>query len=418
MTQRYFISIYLDTRRQKANGKYPVKLRVFTPSPRLQKMYSIGFELTKQEFHSVWETTKPRNCHKEMRVKLQAIEVKANKVAQTLNPFTFEDFEKKLYLKSGHEKDVFFLYESTIKELTSNRQIGTAASYEFSLKSIKLFLKHKKSKVPKRLFFHEITTNWLKGYENFMLYEQKRSPTTIAIYLRPLRAIFNKAIDEKEISNDYYPFGKRKYQIPSGRKVKKALTKEQLKVLYHAKPETPEQEKAKDFWFFSYSCNGMNMKDIALLRHKDIQDGKIEFYRAKTRLTSKTNSKPVTAYLNDFNENIINKYGNPTAPEALVFNILSEGLTPKEEQGRIKNFTRYVNQHLKKLCRANDLPETISTNWARHSFATNAVRSGASMEFIQESLGHGNLKTTQNYFAGFDSDAKKEFAKSLMNFDS
>ena len=40
------------------------------------------------------------------------------------------------------------------------------------------------------------------------------------------------------------------------------------------------------------------------------------------------------------------------------------------------------------------------------------------MEFIQESLGHKNIKTTQNYFAGFENDAKKEIAESLLNFDS
>ncbi len=39
------------------------------------------------------------------------------------------------------------------------------------------------------------------------------------------------------------------------------------------------------------------------------------------------------------------------------------------------------------------------------------------MEFIRESLGHSNLKTTQNYFAGFDDNTKKEFSNELMNFD-
>jgi site-specific recombinase XerD len=63
------------------------------------------------------------------------------------------------------------------------------------------------------------------------------------------------------------------------------------------------------------------------------------------------------------------------------------------------------------------LPEQVSTYWARHSYATNAIRNGASMEFIQESLGQGNIKTTQNYIAGFDDDVKKEFSQTLMNFD-
>ena len=46
MEQECFISIYLDTRRSKANGKFPVKLRVFTPHPRKQKLYNTFYEPT------------------------------------------------------------------------------------------------------------------------------------------------------------------------------------------------------------------------------------------------------------------------------------------------------------------------------------------------------------------------------------
>jgi len=245
-----------------------------------------------------------------------------------------------------------------------------------------------------------------------------RSLTTVSIYVRALRAIFNKAIDEKEIDREYYPFGKRRYQVPATRNIKKALSREQLKTLFHAEPETPEQQKAKDFWFFSYSCNGMNMKDIALLKFKDIQYDKVEFYRAKTRITSKGNLRPITAYLNDFSKGIIDRYGSDSKyPESLVFGIIRDSMTAKQQQIRIKAFTRFVNQHIKKLSKNNELPEEISTYWARHSFATNAVRNGATMEFIQESLGHENLSTTQTYFAGFDSDTKREFANTIMNFD-
>ena len=75
------------------------------------------------------------------------------------------------------------------------------------------------------------------------------------------------------------------------------------------------------------------------------------------------------------------------------------------------------NQHIKILARNNGIEEDISFYWARHSFATNAVRKGATIEFMQESLGHNSKTTTETYFAGFGSDVKREFAKSLMNFD-
>jgi site-specific recombinase XerD len=83
---------------------------------------------------------------------------------------------------------------------------------------------------------------------------------------------------------------------------------------------------------------------------------------------------------------------------------------------KIKNFTRFINQNLKILAIAESLPKDISTYWARHSFSTNAIRNGASMEFVSEALNHSDLKTTQNYFAGFEDADKKELMKKMMSF--
>lgn len=64
-------SIVLDTRRQKSNGKYPVKIEVYSKVLQKNKYYSIGrpcketdtletLDYTKSEFSSVWESLKPR----------------------------------------------------------------------------------------------------------------------------------------------------------------------------------------------------------------------------------------------------------------------------------------------------------------------------------------------------------------------
>ncbi len=50
------------------------------------------------------------------------------------------------------------------------------------------------------------------------------SLTTVGIYIRPLRALFNQAIRDGIIAPESYPFGKGRYQIPAGRNVKKALS--------------------------------------------------------------------------------------------------------------------------------------------------------------------------------------------------
>src|SRR5690606_6978241 len=99
-----------------------------------------------------------------------------------------------------------------------------------------------------QLTFFEITPDWLNGFERYMIEHKNRSHTTVSIYLRVLRAIFNTAIAENEIPQEIYPFGKRKYRIPAAKAVKKSLTHAQLAQLFKAVPMTPEQEKAKAFW--------------------------------------------------------------------------------------------------------------------------------------------------------------------------
>ena len=267
------------------------------------------------------------------------------------------------------------------------------------------------------LAFHEITPEYLTRYEKWML-ENERGLTTVGIYLRSLRAIFNMAIQEGDIKVDVYPFGKRKYQIPAGRKVRKALSKADLKVLYKYKlPKGCEQAKARDFWFFSYQCNGMNMKDILDLKYKNIQGNSIVFIRSKTKHTTKTNSKPIIVPITDYVNKIIKKYGNPvTNKENYIFPIYPNDITESEKL-RIKlNFLRFINQHIKNLAEAAGVTTDISTYWARHSFTTNAIRNGASMEFIQDSLGHQDMKTTMNYWGGFEESVKRDISQKIMDF--
>jgi site-specific recombinase XerD len=411
------ITIYHDTRRKKDNNLFPVKFRVWDSLVKRAKLYPLNIDLSIKDFNQTWDTQKPRTEYRERRKTLDALLTKANKVADKMEHFTFEEFERKLYRKSSDGTNVIWQYNSLIKEKRKNEDVGTADNYQASINSLIRFLEYKKVKNLNELSFSTITKDWLKEYELYMVNHKQRSFTTVGIYLRPLRAIFNTAIAEGEIQKEIYPFGKRQYQIPAPKGTKKALSNEQLKSLYEAACETPERQKAKDFWFFSYACNGMNTKDIALLKYSDIEKDSFTFYRAKTLNTSRTNLKPIKVYLNDFITGIIELHGNKqNGPNGYVFNIISDKMDAREQQIKIKNFTSLVNKHIKKICKSINLPTDVTTYWARHSFATNSVRKGASLEFMQESLGHGDLKTTASYFAGFDDDAKKEFAQNLMDF--
>jgi integrase/recombinase XerD len=417
MEKEVFIKLYLDKRRVKSNNLFPVKIRVFTSSPRKQKLYPTKFEFTQKEFESIWETAKPRSEHKDLRRELQAIEDLALLTAKEINPFVFEEFEKKLYRGKGEGENIYYQYEQVIKKLTDNNQLGSASNYTLSEKSLKAFILYDTGKVSKKLLFRDVTPAWLYRYENYMIKVLSRSRTTVSMYLRALRTVFNNAIADKEIDTELYPFGKRKYQVPAVKSVKKALNKAELSVLFKAESKTPEQTKARDFWFFSYSCNGINIKDIALLRYENLQENKLVLYRAKTINTARADLKPIVVYLTEFAKHAIEIYGNPNKqPKQLIFDIIDDSNSEEANFKAIKNFTRFINQNLKKLASNNGLTNEISTYFARHSFATNAIRSGFGMEFVNEALAHGSLKTTQGYFAGFEEESKKELMETLMDF--
>lgn len=413
------VSIYLDKRSKKKNGQRPIKLRVYSSIIRKAKFYGVGLAIAQKDFDAIIDpNTKVRGNNREMQLKIQEFENRASKVANSLDPFTFEQFEKKMFRSKNASINVNYHYNNKITSLVSNGQLSTASSYELSLKSLEGFIIKKWNKKINELSFYDIVPEFLNGYENFMVKELERSRTTVAIYLRSLRTVFNDAITSNDIKKEIYPFGKEKgkYQIPNPKGKKSALTREQLALLFNTKPRTQEQEKAKDFWFFSYACNGMNIKDIALLRNKDINKEVMTYYRAKTINTKKGNLKKINIFLNNYAKGVIQKYRRDLNHTDFVFPILERNDSLEIQQKKIQNFTRFVNQHINRLTEGVGFEFKISTYWARHSFATNSIRNGASMEFISEALNHSNLNTTRAYFAGFEDEKKKEFADQLMDF--
>jgi integrase/recombinase XerD len=62
------------------------------------------------------------------------------------------------------------------------------------------------------------------------------------------------------------------------------------------------------------------------------------------------------------------------------------------------------------------IEKNVTTYTARHSFSTVLKRSGASIEYISEALGHSDTKTTENYLDSFENNVKKEYSKSLYAF--
>jgi len=59
MKDQIYLTLYLDNRRKKAEGKYPVKLRLYDPRTTKERLFRTGFDFTEEEFKQVYSKIEP-----------------------------------------------------------------------------------------------------------------------------------------------------------------------------------------------------------------------------------------------------------------------------------------------------------------------------------------------------------------------
>lgn len=438
------IAIILDTRRIKQNKKYPVKLRV--NYLRVSNYYPTIFDLSQDEYDKLGAPRISAELQK-VRKDLKSIESDAESLIGKLEPFTFSEFEKRFVVSNrlfrqrkskqkpiidqGEDFDftpfykqfpilletscvvgtIAWSYKEYIRRLLREGRIGTAVNYHCSYVSIKKFRGNVK--------FTAITASYLIAYEQ-KLNKEGLSKSTIGIYLRPLRALYNEAAEAGLVKKDQsYPFGRRKYRIPTARKNKKALDLSDVEKIYYYDENNLEksEQRSRAYWLFSYFGNGINPKDIAGLKYNNVHEDYLIFERAKTERSLREDPMPITVYINDDMKAIIARWGNkPISPHEYIFPVLHHGVTPLRQYRLIQNMVHAINNCMEKVLADLGINKKVTTYVARHTFSTVLKKSGASTEQIQEALGHTNIKTTESYLDSFDKETKKQLASRLTSF--
>lgn len=398
-------STFIDKWHPKKDGTCAITIRV--TYNRQKRYYPTEHYLTPKDFDKT-QGDKPRGEFKNVSMILQAYEKRAADIIEDMAIFTFEAFEKKYYTNLGAHSTLKQYFERRIQDYKDAGRIGSATTYKAAKVSLERFQPGVK--------FAHVVPSFLESYESWML-NQGNSKTTVGIYLRSLRSLFNDAIADGDLSKEQYPFGRRKYEIPTGKNVKKALSLEEVARIYNyeAKPGSPE-ESARDYWMFLYYCNGMNVKDMALLKYKNMKKDIIEFERAKTART-KREYEPIRVILNEESKAIIKYYGNQyKSPETYLFPILKQGMSPQEIQDQVGLKVHVINEHIKAIAVKVGIEKKVTTYVARHSYATILRRSGIKEELIGETMGHTSPDTTRKYFASLEEEYQREAVKALTAF--
>ena len=398
------VAAVLDTGHPRADGKFPARIRVNYARQRVY--FSTGKALSREE----WERLGTAKARAAIDVR-QDIESSFNIVRDTVQDlttagaFSFDALNRRL--KNAAAGSLNTIFRARIDSLRAAGRIGSMMCYDSTLKGIERF-------AGEHIPISAMSVGWVERYAAHLRKEGK-AQTSIAIYLRTLRAVLNIAKRDGILKESQYPFGRGRYEIQEGEGRKMALTLEQIGKIARYDDGTDATARYRDYWMFLYLCNGINVADFVRLRYSDIKDGEICFVRQKTARTTKT-VKEIRAIITEPMRRIIERHGQPrTAPNTFIFPVLTGNETDTERKMKTQYFTRDINKRMAAVAERLGIGH-ISTYTARHSFATVLKRSGANIAYISESLGHQDLKTTENYLDSFERDERQKNAELLTRF--
>jgi integrase len=402
------IAIILYKSKTLADGSHPLMVRVSQLKSR--KYLSTGLTCRAD----LWDSQKhiPKRSHPDRKL-LEAI-LTQKKASYHTKFLELESEQKTLSLQQlvqaieKPKQDVQglfpFLLEVT-QSFMDRGKIGRARLYKRLHTSFKEFIGNK------QLCFSDIDVPFLNRYEAFLC-GQGLVENSISTYLKVLRALLNKAIQAKRMKREQYPFEDYSLGKFSTLTEKRAMHKEDLqKIAALNLDPTSKLRIARDYFLFSYYGQGMNFRDMAMLKWKQIVKDRVMYTRLKTgKMMQFKLAAPAAVILERY------RAFSGGQGEDFVFPILDKAhhVTPLQISNRINRVLRQVNKSLQELAGQAKIPVHLTTYVARHTYATVLKQSGISTGIISEALGHGGEKITQTYLKSFSNEVIDEANYALL----
>lgn len=350
----------------------------------------------------------------DLREKFNEYETKAERIFSSMRRYNPERFKQMFYDKGDSIYEIDADLPKTLKltELAAyylkNADIkrSTMIHVKCSLNIIELY--------SPGIYLDEIDPKFLKLFESKKI-EQGKSMSTVSSYLRNLRTLINYYKDQKKLlpTDFVYPFGKAGHSIKNVRKKKRVMSEDDiLKVIELDEFDSPKQEYARDIWLFLYYANGINPIDLLKLRWDGLKDIYIPLVRTKTETTRVYDIKEITIPLTKELKFYLNKVGDPTSP--FVLGKIKEGYTQTSLLNRKNRFRNEINTELKKIGKRLNLSVSLIMSTARDCYAMTLKRNKVPIEFISDSLGHSDPRTTLHYLDSLSIDESFEVNNRLV----
>jgi len=296
--------------------------------------------------------------------------------------------ELKRRIQNKSTRASFYKYlDSLVAQFNKHGKQGNAQVYQGTKSFLENYVPGKKD-----LFFDDINYKLLKSIELHYL-SKGNNLNGLSHYFRTIRAIWNRAIKEGIVRNEGYPF--KEYKIKQIKTHKTALRKvDHNKILTLSLTEDTLSWHTRNMYFFSFYCQGMNFADIAKLKVKNIQAGRLFYTRSKI-------GKEISIRITDKINEILNHYIKNKQSDEYIFPVITDEY---RQVSQIKDFRDSANHALKRWANKLELDPTLSFNTARHSWATIGKDLNLPMAVISEGLGHNDIRTTQIYLDSFESN--------------
>lgn len=296
-------------------------------------------------------------------------------------PYTVEELVEEFILYNK-EYTLFNFTETLIDRFIKNGKLRTAETYKATLRSFYNF------RGGEDLMLDAIESTIMEAYE---AWHRMRgvAPNTISFYTRILRAVYNRAVEER-IIEDLKPF--RHVYTSVDKTIKRALPLPMLRNIKELDLSgRPNLEYARDIFFLSFYLRGMSFIDMAFLRKSDLMDGYVTYRRRKT------GQQLMILWTREM-QDILNRY--PENESEYLLPIIRSHRA--DERVAYRNASYRINRSLKKIAAMVGIPIPLTLYVARHSWASAAKAKGIPISVISEGMGHDSESTTKIYLDSLD----------------
>ena len=398
------IKVHLNKYRPTKSGTYPLVFQIL--HHRRKRVISSPYRFPETNFDNKKEQVVNRRYKKMPSIHeandyimetVRHLQQVVDMLEQQHKDFSVSDIVE-LY-KSNQDNSFLPTYtRKLIQTLKDENRTGTANVYQSTLNCILRFLGNDEG-----LSFEEINTRWLNLFICF-LQKSGLKANTVTLYLRILRAIYNRAYKEGIAgASALSPF--RGITLSSAKTAKRAIDKTAIQQISEINLKNRSNlELSRDLFLFSYFSRGMPFVDMAFLKKSDMIGDVIYYSRAKT-------GQPLRIKIVEPLRLLIEKYKNDGE---YVLPILHSG--SKSLYNQYRHRLKQHNRCLKDLSESLKLPGSLTSYVARHSWATIARKSGVPVAVISEALGHSSEKTTYAYLAALDPSVIDAANDSMSDF--